>query len=267
MKAYLAVVRLRFLLLLQYRMAAAAGIFTQLFFGLVKVMVVLAFFHSSGVPQPLSLHQTVTYTWLVQAYLGLLPWNGDLELVGMIRTGNIAYELCRPVDLYILWSSRMLAQRLAPTLLRSVPILLVAGLLLPGEMALNLPASWTATAAWFAAMAGALLLSTVLSNFFTIATMWTIAGFGVYNSLGAVFMLLSGSLVPLAFFPDWAQPLLQWLPFSGAVDAPFRFYVGAYTPSQIFVVLPRQLIWTALLAISGRWILSRAMHRVAIQGG
>jgi ABC-2 type transport system permease protein len=62
MKAYLAIIKLRFALQLQYRAAAFAGFCTQLFFGFVRVMVFHAFYLSSAVTQPLSLQQTVTYT-------------------------------------------------------------------------------------------------------------------------------------------------------------------------------------------------------------
>lgn len=107
----------------------------------------------------------------------------------------------------------------------------------------------------------------VLSNFHTIATMWTIAGYGVHNFLWAVIMLLSGRLVPLAFYPGWMQAALRWLPFGGAVDAPFRFCIGASAPAEIVRAVPLQLIWSAPLALLGRRLLDRALRRVVVQGG
>jgi ABC-2 type transport system permease protein len=267
MKAYLAVFRLRFALLLQYRMAAAAGVFTQFFFGLVRVMVMAAFFASSKTPQPLTLAQTITYSWLIQAFLGLLPWNGDAEIIEMIRTGNIAYELCRPVDLYAHWSCRMLSQRLVPTLMRSIPIFIVTGLLLPKPYAMSAPASAVAALAWLAAMLGAVVISVALSNFFTVTTIWTLSGYGITSFFWVVIMLFSGGLVPLQFFPDWMQPLLQWLPFSGVIDAPLRFYIGAYAPSELGSIMLRQTFWAIILIAFGRWLLGRALRRVVIQGG
>jgi len=64
--------RMRFLLLLQYRMAAIAGVCTQVFFGLVRVMIFDGFFRSSNLAHPMSFAHTVTYVWLGQALLGML---------------------------------------------------------------------------------------------------------------------------------------------------------------------------------------------------
>ena len=55
----------------------------------------------------------------------------DLEIEKLIREGGVAYELLRPVDLYAFWYVRTLASRVATTSLRSLPIVLVAGLVLP----------------------------------------------------------------------------------------------------------------------------------------
>jgi len=129
MRAYASLVRMRCLLLLQYRVAALAGIGTQLFFGLVRVMIFDGFFRSSTLTQPMSYADTVTYIWLGQALLGMLPWNGDREVQQLIRTGNVAYELCRPVSLNGLWLSRCFALRTAPTMLRAAPVIVVASFL------------------------------------------------------------------------------------------------------------------------------------------
>jgi ABC-2 type transport system permease protein len=54
-KAYLSILRLRFAVQLQYRAAAAASLFTNFFFGFVRIMVFMAFYASSTQSQPLSL--------------------------------------------------------------------------------------------------------------------------------------------------------------------------------------------------------------------
>ena len=79
---YLAVFRMRFLLMLQYRAAAIAGFATQCWWGLLKVMVFAAFYRSRCAHQPINLAHAVTYTWLGQAFLRSLPWNADPEVAG-----------------------------------------------------------------------------------------------------------------------------------------------------------------------------------------
>ena len=61
MKAYAAVVSARFRMLLQYRVAALAGLGTQVFWGLIRMMFFTAFYRSTTAPQPMSLTDVITY--------------------------------------------------------------------------------------------------------------------------------------------------------------------------------------------------------------
>jgi ABC-2 type transport system permease protein len=262
-RPYLSLLDARFRLLLQYRAAAAAGIGTQIFWGWIRVMIFGAFYRSTTNAPPLDWGQMVSYIWLGQAMLGLFPWQLDRDVQGMIRSGTVAYELLRPVDLYGLWYSRAVAARAAPTLLRAVPQFLLAGLF----FGLQAPPSLASGAAWLAATAGALLLAAAFTTLFTISLLWTLSGEGVTRLILAVAPLLSGLLVPLPFFPGWAQAILDFLPFRGLMDLPFRLYVGHIPAGQTGAVLLHQLAWTVALVLLGRALLAHGTRRLVVQGG
>ena len=80
-------------------------------------------------------------------------------------------------------------------------------------------------------------------------------------------LVVIGMIVPLPLFPDWLQHILAYLPFAGVVDLPFRVYNGNIPASDVAFVLARQLGWTLLLVAIGRWMLSRGMRRIVVQGG
>lgn len=267
MSAYLSIFKLRLAVQLQYRAAAAASFFTQLFFGFIIVMVFHAFYAASTKTQPMSLAAAVTYTWLGQATLRLQPgFNTDTEIINMVRTGNIAYELCRPLDLYLLWYVRLLSQRIVPTLMAGLPLFTIS-LLLPAGYGSSLPASFASAAAWLVSLFLALLLSCAISNLVTVSTLWTIAGDGIQRIFPAFTMVFSGVNVPLAFFPDWSQAILRFLPFSGLVDFPFRLYLGMVPASAVFFFGFLQLFWTGVFILAGILVLRLGKRRVTIQGG
>jgi len=266
LKAYISIFRLRVAVQLQYRAAAAAALFTQFFFGFVIIMVYHAFYASSSQVQPMSLQQAVAYAWLGQATFRMQPWNGDQEVMAMIRSGNVAYEMCRPLNLYFLWYSRLVSLRLVPTMMTGIPMFIVV-LFLPTGFKAALPVSAAAGGAWFLSIFMALLLGCAISNLITISSMWTIAGDGMQRIFPAVIMVLSGLIVPLAFFPDRLQQLLRFLPFSGLVDIPFRFYLGMIPASDIFSLGLLQLFWTGVFVIIGIRLVSMGMKRVVVQGG
>jgi ABC-2 type transport system permease protein len=127
---YLAIIAARFKALLQYRAAALGGLFTQIFFGLVRVMILRAFY-AARTDAPMSLTSVTGYVWLGQATLLLIPWREDADVAEQIRTGTVVYELTKPLDLWATWFARSLAWRTAPVLLRMVPMFAFAMLVMP----------------------------------------------------------------------------------------------------------------------------------------
>ena len=270
MKPYLAILSARFRTMLQYRVAAVAGVWTQFLFGVVIISVYEAFYASTVEPQPLTFVQVVSYVWLGQALLAMLPWNVDAEVRAMLRSGAVAYELARPVDLYNLWFARALAWRTAPTILRAVPMAIVAMLVLPllglEEWRLA-PPGLANGLAFVLAIGCTLLLSCALSTLVNITMLWTLSADGAVLILTVLVTLLSGMLIPLPLFPDWAQPVLMALPFAGLVDLPYRVYVGDIGLGGVPGVLLHQLAWTAALVLLGRRLLAAGLRRVVVQGG
>lgn len=263
MRPYLAILSARFRALLQYRAAAIAGLGTQVFWGLIRMMIFIAFYENAPSAPPMQLDQVVAYIWLGQAFLMLLPgFHNDTELEMMIRTGNISYELLRPVDLYNLWLSRSIAGRIAPTALRAAPILVLAAV--AGWIRLPSPAG---LAAFAAAIIAAAVLSSAICTVLTITMFWTTSGQGIARLSAVAIYFLSGIVIPLPLFPDFMQPILNVLPFRGLMDVPFRLYTGHIAASDGLAVIGQQLAWTAALMLFGRWLLSRGLRRVVVQGG
>ncbi|MCX7796671.1 MAG: ABC-2 family transporter protein [bacterium] len=265
MKSYLSILKIRFLMLLQYRVPAIAGIFTQFFFGFVRIMVFQAFYSNAVTVQPISLAQTVTYIWITQALFRLLPWEGDSEVQEIIKSGNLAYELVRPLDLYSLWLFRAIAQRLAPTLLRSIPLILITSLL-PSGYSPELP-SLSAFLSFIPTLALAFVLSATVTVLMNIFTLWTISGDGINRTIPALVLLFSGSLIPIPLFPNWMQNILKYMPFSGLLDTPVRFYTGNLPISELPPYIAIQVFWIFALIILGRSLLVIKLKSIVVQGG
>jgi ABC-2 type transport system permease protein len=269
---YRGLIGARFRMLLQYRAGALGGMWTQTFFGLVLIMVYDAFYRSApAAVRPMGFGQVASYVWLGQALLAMLPWNVDQEMRAAMRSGAVAYELCRPVDLYAWWYARSIAQRTAPALLRAVPIVLIAGIGLPlvglGEWRLAPPASLAAAAAFAVELACAVALASALSVLLYLTMMWTVVADGAVMILATAVQLFSGVLVPLPLLPGWVQPVLGWLPFAGLLDLPARTYSGHLAAGEFGLAVARQLGWTAALIALGRWLLGRGLRRVVVDGG
>ena len=266
-----AVVSARFRTLLQYRAAAFAGFATQLFWGAIRLIILAAFFAATTEPQPMNLTQVVAYVWLGQALLGMLPWNIDADFRQQVRDGTVAYDLLRPLDLYAYWFGRTLAFRIAVPTLRGIPMVLFAMILLPvaglSDWALIPPPSAAAFAGFAVAVVLAALLATAVTLLAHISLLRTISGVGMDRILTVLVTVFSGLIVPLPLFPDWLQPILNWQPFRGLADVPYRIYSGNIPPGEVVPELVFILVWTVALVVLGRLILRRGVRRMVVQGG
>ena len=271
-RPYLAAFRSRFLQMLQYRAAAYAGFFTQCWWGGIKVMILAAFYGSAAAADaPMSLAQAITYTWLAQGLLVLLPWSGDPEVAQAVRTGAVAYDRLRPVDAYALWFARSAGWIAACVLPRVALMLAFAGIALPlaglDEWAWQPPAGAAAAAGFAASALLALLLSTSLVMLLNIAAAAALNERGINTLAGPIVTVFSGNLLPLALLPDAWQTALLLQPLAGVMDIPARIYFGQLAGAQMLAGLGLQCLWTVLLVALGQAAMARTMRRLEVQGG
>lgn len=271
MRAYLTVLSARFRALLQYRAAAWAGFGTQCFFGFIRIMIFTGFYSSTLQAQPLSYAQMISYVWLGQALFALIPLREDAEIAQMIRSGDICYEIVRPVRLYAFWFARAVAQRTAPVMLRAVPMVLLAAFLFPligaEDWALHAPVSVLAFLLFLLSVFAAMLLACTFSLIMSASLFWTIGAEGASNLFPVIVWSLCGIVLPLPFFPDWMQPIFRVLPFRGLMDVPFRIYIGNIPIAHAVGEVGIQFLWIAGLIALGSYLLSRGLAKVVVQGG
>jgi ABC-2 type transport system permease protein len=271
MRAYISAFKASFMTLIQYRIAALSGCVTQLFFGFVKILVFQAFYASTVQAQPLSFNQMVSYIWLGQALFVIIPLQEDYNFTNLIRTGNIVYELIRPVNIFGFWFSKQIAQRVVPTVLRCIPLIFVTIIIFPligfEQWALQVPPSLTALFLFFISMIFAVLLTTAFSLLLSTSLFWTISSNGITSLLPVVIWSFSGILIPISFFPVWAQPIVRHLPFRGIMDIPFQIYIGSVQGLDVLKEIGLQFFWVVVLLILIRTLLGLGLKRVVVQGG
>ncbi|MDF2699780.1 MAG: transporter permease [Haloplasmataceae bacterium] len=267
MKAYYSLFKMTLIKGLQYRISALAGVSTQFFFGFMFIMVYQAFYLSNPATQPISLRELILIVWLQQAFLVfIMLWFRDSEIINLITTGNIAYELCRPTDIYNFWFAKLIAQRLSRAILRCFPILLIAALL-PFPYKFTLPDHLTTIILFFLTLILGLIIIVSISMLIYISMFYTMSPTGsllMFSVLGEFF---AGLTIPIPLMPDFLRNLTYMLPFRYAADLPFRIYAGNIKHDEAIISIGIQLFWILLLLTVGKLWLKKALNRIVIQGG
>lgn len=267
MKAYFSVFKMRLINGLQYRTAALAGVATQFFWGFMYIMIYEAFYQNRAISQPITLEQLIDYVWLQQAFLVfVMLWFRDGEIFNLITGGNIAYELCRPCAIYGFWYAKLIAQRLSGALLRCSPILFIA-FLLPEPYRLSIPTNIAVFVLFIVTLGLGLLVLVSISMFIYISVFITMSPVGSLLMIGVLGEFFAGMIIPIPLMPVWLQKIAYFLPFRLASDLPFRIYSGNIKVSEALISIIIQMIWLAVLVISGRALLGKILRRVVVQGG
>jgi ABC-2 type transport system permease protein len=97
--------------------------------------------------------------------------------------------------------------------------------------------------------------------------------FFVENNEGMIRMkrvaidLLSGVLVPMSFFPLWAQNVLGWTPFPAITYLPSSVFTGRISGTEALEALLVQAIWAVVLIIPIFFMWRASRRRLFVQGG
>lgn len=265
MKAYLGLFKMTFKGEIQYRTKALSGVCTQLFWGFMFIYLYTAFM-GGKVIEGFSISQMASYIWLGQAFFALTYISLPSHCGAEITNGNVCYKFVRPVNIYNQWFFEHLGQKVSSTLLRFLPIIIIA-FLLPANMGLSLPVSITAFILFLIALAVGCLMAVVLSMLAIYITFKTLSPKGAATIVNTITSLLCGLSIPLPLMPISVQNILMWLPFRFISDLPFRIYIGNVGTIDALIQIGVGILWLIVLILLGKLLMKKALKNTIIQGG
>ena len=266
MRQYFSHFKLQLLTGLQYRSAALAGLCTQFFWGFLYCMVYQAFYSHTSIDS-MSFKELISYVWLNQALFSLIIIRTkDSEIIDSIKNGTVAYELCRPYDLFSWWYLKLLAKRYANVALRFIPVIVLA-FLLPSPYCLSLPYSIECFILFLISLFLGTLIIVSINMMIHSISFFTMQEKGIASIITTIGELLGGMYVPLPLLPLLILSITEYLPFRLVSDLPFRLYSNNINGMYALKSIILQLIWAIILFILGKLVMKKALKKVCIQGG
>ena len=265
MKQYRSLFRIRFINGLQYRAAALAGLATPFAWGFMEILAFAAFYRANPTAFPMEFSHLVSYIWIQQAFLALfMPWGVGGNAVETIVSGNISYDLARPMDIYNRWLFETIADRVSRATLRCAPILIVA-FILPEPFRMTLPSDLFQLSMFIISAPLAMFAVTAYCLIDYMSAFYTMSRYNVIFVILADF--LAGGYVPIPFFPEPFRKVAELLPFAAMQNMPLRIYSGDIAGMDAVRGIGLQLFWVAAMLIFGKLLMRRSLKRVVTQGG
>lgn len=267
MRLYVNYFKLRMMMFMQYRVAAIAGLSTQFFWGIMLIFIYIAFYTNGKAIDSMSLSQIISYTWLHQAFYALLSVRlNDDEIANSISSGNVAYEIIRPYNLYFWWYIKVFAKRVSAGFLRVIPVVLLA-YILPEPYNLLLPSSILNFILFLISLILGIFIVTGINMLVYTIGFYTYNQTGISQIINSFIELLSGSLIPVVLLPKLLQDATYYLPFRMITDLPFRLYTSNMSIYEGLTSIGLQIIWIFILIMLGNLIVKKSLKKVFVQGG
>jgi ABC-2 type transport system permease protein len=263
-RRYLLLARAEFRRQSTYRLALAAGISTNSVFGFIRFSVFqAALIGAGGTIAGYDAAEASSYVWLGQGLLAGIGLMGQHEISDRVRTGEIAIDLSRPMDLQLSYWARDLGRAALMLPARGL-IPVIIGALTTG---IAIADSWAALPLGLISLTLAISISFLLRYGVNLISLWTLDVQGYTNFYLLLMSLLSGFYVPVHIFPDWLQTVANSSPFPSMFQSPIDVIAGRVSGLEALGVVGIQAFWVTLLVVITRLMLWRGSSRLVVQGG
>jgi ABC-2 type transport system permease protein len=244
---------------LQYRFAHMVNNVASSIFGFVYVSIWAGIGAGSSLGE-YGVRGMTSYIAFNQACLWIVMFvTNGLGLEQSVRTGQIALDLMRPVNLFVQLMSREWGQVAYQFLYKFLPIYFLYFFVFSIHTPVKLSVyGWTAVS-----LALAAYISICINYLIGAAAVWTTESRWLYWVNYAFSMLLSGFFIPIEWLPKWLHAISVFSPYPYIQYHPTRIYLEYEQGS----VLEGSVLWCLAMTLACLFVTRLMRHKLEVQGG
>ena len=220
----------------------------------------------SGVLGGLTKTEMIVYVFMTYVTSSIVMIGVSEEISDDVMEGSVVMTLIKPND----YRMRLIFKAMGVALYRLIApsVFVWAGLEIYKVVVLGEKMTPVINILFFGISVAMSFFIYVLFDFcFGMVAFVTTYMFGMNMAKEALLGFLSGQLIPISFFPEVLQAILEFLPFSSMVYTPVMVYLGKYSGLQLAFVLGKQMLWIVLLYGLGTFLWSKITRRLVVLGG
>ena len=215
--------------------------------------------------------EMIVYVVLTTIF-GFVTFNNDtLWYINRdIREGTIGNFLIKPIS----YRGKFVASNIGAFLMMSVvfgiPFYAIGLGVLTGIGYISITSVWDFIfhfGLFLIASVLACLLNDAIAYLFGILCFYTTAAWGLNALKTTVISFLSGTLLPISFFPPVFREIVSYMPFAGMSQNPVLILMMKYSYLECAKVILISFGWLILLELLGKLLFNHAIKLVTVQGG
>lgn len=248
---------------LTYKFDVYGNIVMQTILMIASAFFWKALFLNCDTVQGINVENMLTYTVVSSMISVMLATKVEYRIMNSVEKGTIAIDMMRPVNIFSVFLAEDLANVTALIFENLIPIFLIGSIFIK----LPVPVSVGSFFLFLLSLFMAFWINWFLAAIFGMWAFWVFDLSALLQVKKHLIRLLSGSIIPVWFFPEWLQNILNVFPFVYLYQLPLNIYIGKYTKESLMQGLLIQFIWVLLLGILFFMLQRKVTSKVMIQGG
>ena len=200
-------------------------------------------------------------------YVGTFTHSHSNDDVGDdVKSGTIAMRLLKPISFSATYLFEEIGRKLVQVFMMTVPIL--GGILLFQVFhAQSVPFNLINVCLFFISCLMGYLLNFYFNLYFGFSAFVLKNLWGAELMKNSIVNFMSGTLIPLTFFPDIISRILSFSPFASLIYTPVTIYLGRYTLAVALELIALQVFWVLFFYALSKLVWRVSIKHLTVQGG
>lgn len=263
MNKYFYVIKVQIIKCLTYAFNVYGNIIMQTIIMITSSFFWKALYAGNESVKGVDMDSMLTYVVLSSMLSVVLFTNVERRIEKSVMDGTVATDMMKPINIFGVYLAEDIGSVVALFFQNLIPVFLI------GSLLIKLPQiSDTKLIPYF-----------TVSIFMSVAINWLIAAlFGMWAFTAVnidaliqvkkhLIRLLSGSIIPIWFFPSWLSGVLEKLPFMYIYQLPISIFIGQGEMEDIVRQMVIQAVWLIVLGLVFYILQRRVTKKVMVQGG
>ena len=222
-----------------------------------------ALYKGRGMVGDVDADSMLTYVVISSLLSVLLITNVERRIQTSVVKGTVATDMMKPVNIFGVYFAEDIGNIIALIFQNMLPILII------GALMIRVPrmADIRDLPLLIISVAESFLINWLIAALFGMIAFTAVNIDALIQVKKHLLRLLSGSIIPIWFFPPGVARVLESLPFVYIYQLPLSIYIGRGDRAQHLGEMRIQSLWLLILASLFFYAQNRAARKVMVQGG
>ena len=263
MKKYFYVIKTQIIKSMAYEFNVYGNIVMQTIIMITSAYFWKALYKGQGMVGGVDADSMLTYVVLSSMLSVLLITNVERRIQMSVGKGTIATDMMKPINIFGVYFAEDIGSIAALIFQNMLPILLI------GSLMIRVPrmADIRDLPLFVISVAESFLINWLIGALFGMIAFTAVNIDALIQVKKHLLRLLSGSIIPIWFFPPEAARVLGALPFVYIYQLPLSIYIGRGDRAQQLSQMRIQFLWLMILACIFFFVQNKVTRKVMVQGG